>query len=412
MTAPTRITLPMPRMGETMDRGTIANWMVEPGSDFKRGDPLLELETDKTLVEYPALGSGRLLETLVAPGDVVEVGSPIAVIGTEDAWEGVASEPGGAIPPPTTGPEPAPAARPVAVRQPSAAIRATPLARRLARRGDVDLSRVVGSGRRGRIEARDIAAHADAGGARFAPPAAGKRRLGTDLPVLFAHGFAGLGSNWQAVRSGLHRDGFQTSAPDLPGHGRNAGAASGIDDLIAWLAGELSRLPAPVHLVGHSLGAHVAAMAARDVPAKVGRITLLAPAGCGHDINGMFLRAIAAARTAGQLRHLLRLLGPKASALPDDAVRSMARELSKGRLTALAASMAHGDDQCVDTIGAAAELADMMPVTAVFGIADLIVPKRHVFNMPPRVASHMVRTGHMPHWDAPGLVERLIAQPA
>ena len=79
MTAPTRITLPMPRMGETMDRGTIANWMVEPGSDFKRGDPLLELETDKTLVEYPALGSGRLLETLVAPGDVVEVGARFEV---------------------------------------------------------------------------------------------------------------------------------------------------------------------------------------------------------------------------------------------------------------------------------------------------------------------------------------------
>ncbi len=51
----TTITLAMPRLGETMEQGTIASWLVEAGQSFKRGDPLLELETDKTLVEYPAL---------------------------------------------------------------------------------------------------------------------------------------------------------------------------------------------------------------------------------------------------------------------------------------------------------------------------------------------------------------------
>ena len=50
------LTLPMPRLGETMDSGTIASWTVAQGENFERGDTLLELETDKTLVEYPALG--------------------------------------------------------------------------------------------------------------------------------------------------------------------------------------------------------------------------------------------------------------------------------------------------------------------------------------------------------------------
>ena len=92
MTTLDKITLPMPRLGETMDEGTIANWIVKPGDSFARGDALLELETDKTLVEYPALGSGKMLETLVGPGDIVTVGAPIAVIeaagGIVTDWDG------------------------------------------------------------------------------------------------------------------------------------------------------------------------------------------------------------------------------------------------------------------------------------------------------------------------------------
>ena len=73
----------MPRLGETMDSGTIASWTIAEGDSFERGDTLLELETDKTLVEYPALESGRLIETLLAEGDEASVGEPIAIIETD-----------------------------------------------------------------------------------------------------------------------------------------------------------------------------------------------------------------------------------------------------------------------------------------------------------------------------------------
>lgn len=81
-----RLTLPMPRLGETMDSGTIASWTIAEGDSFERGDTLLELETDKTLVEYPALESGRLIETLLAEGDEASVGEPIAIIETDKEW--------------------------------------------------------------------------------------------------------------------------------------------------------------------------------------------------------------------------------------------------------------------------------------------------------------------------------------
>ena len=74
----TDLVLTMPRLGETMEEGTIAAWLVAPGAAFRRGEAILELETDKTVVEYPALGDGVMGAALVGPGDVVPVGAPIA----------------------------------------------------------------------------------------------------------------------------------------------------------------------------------------------------------------------------------------------------------------------------------------------------------------------------------------------
>lgn len=422
----TQIRLPMPRLGETMEQGTISNWLIAPGDTFARGEPLLELETDKTLVEYPALGSGKLIETLVQPGDIVDVGAPIAIIESADVWDAVAEAPTSQDPRDKAdnaslapelraselrASEPRAPERPVTHAHGSDdRLRATPLARRLARRGGVELARVTGQGRRGRIEADDVQRHIDEAVSTSHPVSPKAHLTGHLNTVLFIHGFAGVGSNWAALRAKLQKNGVETLAPDLPGHGRNEAEANDVEDCIRWLADFLNAQDKPVHLVGHSLGAHIAALAAERARNQVGRLTFLAPAGCGHDINGGFLQGMAHARSSGELAHLLRLLGPTASKLPPDAMNAMAKELAKGRLTTLANSVARGDTQCIDTIAAAAELGQDIPVDAIFGVADRIIPKEHVFNMPPQVASHIVRTGHMPHWDAPALMERLISQ--
>ncbi|SOE16558.1 pyruvate dehydrogenase E2 component (dihydrolipoamide acetyltransferase) [Hoeflea halophila] len=413
MTTVTQVKLPMPRLGETMEQGTISTWLVKTGETFARGDPLLELETDKTLVEYPALGAGKLIEMLVGPGDVVDVGAPIAIIETAEAWDGIADSPASEEPA-----EKAPAAslpdtssdadaRPEAGQR-----RATPLARRLAREGGVDLSVLQGTGRRGRIEARDVRSAIEASthtDTQPGTPVAAHANAAADSgPVLFIHGFAGLGSNWEKLRARLQKVGLKTEAPDMPGHGRNAAEANSVEECVAWLGDWLSAQDRPVHLVGHSFGAHVAALAANRTRSKVSRLTLVAPAGCGHDINGGFVHGMAHTRTAGELLHLLRLLGPEASRLPADAVGTMATELAKGRLQTLAGVIARGDTQLIDTIAALGALSEDVPVRAIFGSADSIIAKEHMFNMPPRVASHIVPTGHMPHWDDPALLESLI----
>ncbi|MFK7763003.1 MAG: acetoin dehydrogenase dihydrolipoyllysine-residue acetyltransferase subunit [Roseobacter sp.] len=413
MSAPSKLTLPMPRLGETMEEGTIAEWLVQPGQSFQRGDPLLEVETDKTLVEYPALGDGTLLEALVTAGDVVAVGTPIAVIETADAWEGVDTP---ARPEPAPIPETAPLSMPMPM-PPIETLqardtgdqtrpRATPLARRMAKQNGIAIDQIDGTGRRGRIEAEDVQALISP-----EPRKAGSVRIAEDVhaPVYCVHGFAGLGSNWAVLRAHLQREGILSVAPDLPGHGRNPVDAFDVETLVDWLAQDLQAQTDPVHVVGHSLGAYVAVQAVLRDPSQVSQVTLITPAGCGRSIMGAFVSGMASAPGAGELSHLMRLLGPKAAQLDSQALAAMAQGLHGKRLTALAQSMACGDTQRIDTIGALQSLAGQVPLRAVFGLADQIIPKEHLFHIPSHVACHMIDAGHMPHWDATEEVASIIA---
>lgn len=72
--------LKMPRLGETMDEGKVVGWLIQPGDAFKRGDPIIEIETDKTIAEFPALGDGRLHDIIAVVGETVAVGQPLARI--------------------------------------------------------------------------------------------------------------------------------------------------------------------------------------------------------------------------------------------------------------------------------------------------------------------------------------------
>src|SRR5262245_56411770 len=75
----------MPRLSDSMEEGTVLKWLVQPGDEVSRGDPLVEIETDKANMTYESDTDGVLVEILAQEGDTLSIGEVIARIG--DAGE-------------------------------------------------------------------------------------------------------------------------------------------------------------------------------------------------------------------------------------------------------------------------------------------------------------------------------------
>jgi len=166
----------MPKLGETVTEGTVGSWLKAVGDPVAFDDPLFEVSTDKVDSEIPSPHDGVLLEILVAAGETVPVGTPLARIGEPGAapsggapapsTDGTGAAASSAAPTPTT--TPAPAANGTGGGTPL-----SPLVRRLAAENGLDLSRVPGTGAGGRIRREDVEKAIASGGAAAAPaPAA------------------------------------------------------------------------------------------------------------------------------------------------------------------------------------------------------------------------------------------------
>src|SRR5580765_6304428 len=148
----------LPRLGQGMESGTIVKWLKSEGESVEKGEPLYELDTDKVTQEVEADASGVLLKIAVAEGEV-EVGKTIAVIGEQG--EEVSISENGAKAPERATESPAPAVSPVQDSGPvseerGGRIKASPLARRIARERGIDLAQLRGTGPDGRIVAEDV----------------------------------------------------------------------------------------------------------------------------------------------------------------------------------------------------------------------------------------------------------------
>ncbi|MGV0817857.1 alpha/beta fold hydrolase [Martelella sp. AMO21009] len=390
------IDLLMPRLGETMEEGRIMGWMVAIGEHYERGASILEVETDKTEAEFPALVPGRIVETLVEPGQMVKVDMPIAriEIARSDAPHG-----GEVAKPATVSPETqAPHRQPAVADQARTGgpLRATPLARRAARRAGLDIASVSGTGRRGRIELADVerALTGREGNLAYESwgPASGAQ-------VLLVHGFAGDRLTFDQLGKALGRAGLSVRAVDLPSHGKTEVPARNFEDIVTALMGELAP-QRPVHLVGHSLGA-AACVAAAARHGGAASLTLIAPAGLGLGIDAEFIFGMARAESAGAIGHLLRRLSQRAETFSREIVAEIHAELAKGRLADLAQDICRGGQQSVNVRTDLAQLAREIPVRALVGMQDRIVDWRDAIDVSPAIAVHVFpRAGHMPHWDA------------
>jgi len=145
----------LPRLGQGMESGTIVKWLKSEGDTVQKGEPLYELDTDKVTQEVEADASGVLLKIAVAEGEV-EVGRTIAVIGEQGEQVKIQEE---AAQPPPREPAPVEAAREtreIAQTQSNGRVKASPLARRIARERGIDLGAVAGTGPEGRVVAEDV----------------------------------------------------------------------------------------------------------------------------------------------------------------------------------------------------------------------------------------------------------------
>jgi pyruvate dehydrogenase E2 component (dihydrolipoamide acetyltransferase) len=154
----------MPALGVAQEKGTLINWLKSEGQTVSKGEPLMEVETDKATVEIEAAASGVLMNVTAAVGDEVPVGQTIALI----------LAPGETIPETATAPssfsikeistqasaesklEDRTQTRNSAPRIPGSRILASPAARRIAREEGIDLGALNGSGPEGSVLIADV----------------------------------------------------------------------------------------------------------------------------------------------------------------------------------------------------------------------------------------------------------------
>jgi pyruvate dehydrogenase E2 component (dihydrolipoyllysine-residue acetyltransferase) len=201
--------LTMPRLSDTMQEGTLARWLKKPGERVEKGDIVAEIETDKATMELEAYDAGVLEQILVQEGQTVPIGQAIAVVGAGGGAAAAApapqpaataapvqpaataapvqasepvqpEQPAGSPPEPATRPEPASRSTTPPTPEPASngQIKASPMARAIARERGIDLQTIHGSGPGGRIIRADVeAAVAEPSAAPASAPATGAAQV-------------------------------------------------------------------------------------------------------------------------------------------------------------------------------------------------------------------------------------------
>ena len=165
----------MPQLGETVTEGTVGRWLKKEGDTVAKYEPLLEVETDKVASEIPSPFAGVLTKIVATEGTTVPVGGAVCEIGESAGAPAPSASPAAATATPTDG---------AMTREPRSAqpssddedagdgVRFSPAVRKLAREHGVDLRQLAGSGRAGRVTAKDVLQFAESAGGRPAASAA------------------------------------------------------------------------------------------------------------------------------------------------------------------------------------------------------------------------------------------------
>ena len=358
----------MPKWGLTMTEGKVVGWLKQQGQSFAEGEELLEIETTKitNVMEAPA---GGTLRRIVAPaGATLPIGGLLAVVAPEEVAEGEIDTfvAGFAVP------------------EPSAEAEA-----------DTEAARP-----------REL----EAAGLRLRYLALGES---DSLPALLLHGFGADLNTWMFTQPAL-ADGRRIVALDLPGHGGSAKQLDRADaeSLAAIVGHALNALGIErLHLVGHSMGGGIAIALALRERERVATLTLISSASLGPEINAAFIDGFVRAARRREAIEALKLLvhdpALVSRTMVEDVLRYKRLDGVPEVLAAFAEQWFPGSRQRAGLSEAVATLK--LPVQIIWGREDRIIPVAHAEALASRLPVHILdQTGHLPHMEKAGEVNRLI----
>ncbi len=218
----------LPRLGQGMESGTIVKWLKSEGESVEKGEPLYELDTDKVTQEVEADVSGVLLKIAVEDGEV-PVGQTIAVIGEKGEEVSVEASKAPAAKPAEKEKEEKEAEAPPreATATTDGRVKASPLARKIARERGIELTGLTGTGPEGRIVAEDVERAQEAPAAESTPGEVERRELTSvrktiarrlteawKVPVFQLQASADMG-RVNGVVAGLREDGEHVTVTDV-----------------------------------------------------------------------------------------------------------------------------------------------------------------------------------------------------
>ena len=442
----------VPPTGEALDAARLVAWIVAPGQAFKTGDVLVEIETDKSIIEVPAHDDGIMVEHLVAVDGIVNADTVIARVQMEGEAS-AASAGGGAAQSAAATPADAAAAVAAAAVAAAAAARAlaaspplahpavqplaerkfaTPAARRVAAERGIALDAVAGTGPNGRVTVADVGqASASGRDSMLARGAPGEKREDwastrhgevrftvwegsrpDAQTAVLIHGMFGDRDAWASLAHALSRAGLRVLAMDLPCHGATRSQATRFEQIVDAVADTVaSQCVGPVNLIGHSFGAAVAARAASRPGMAVDSLVLIAPVGLGTEIDQSFLTGMTHAGTNEAAQRELQKLTVSGMTPSGNFIDAL-RQSTQARREPLIELCREVGWNGVQQLSIAADLASLQcRCTLIHGRRDAVIPWRNALNAPARTALHLLPdAGHMPQWEAGKLVADIVLE--
>ena len=356
------IKVTMPKWGLSMVKGTVNDWVVEEGEEVEKGQGLVEIETDKIANVLESPGEGVLYRIVAQPGEVLPVSALLGVITQGEVDE---AELEGYI---------------VEAQAAAAAAAADEAPDPLTINRSLDWEGLT---------------------IRYLDSEEGER------PLICLHGFGGDKNNWQFNLAALAPN-RRVLAPDFPSHGDSTVSAEHSSPLAyaKMVSAMIDQLElGQVDLVGHSMGGLVALLVARESPAKVGALTLLAPAGIGAEINAGYVDGFATANS----RNGLKSLAPQLFGDKEMVSRQMVADLLKYKrldgveeaLVQLAEKLHSGGKQIEDL----SSVAQSVPTKIFWGKVDEILPVSNCAQLSGGDVEQL-ECGHMPHMEAADVVNK------